>query len=480
MSKNSNNSILYVDDEVNSLDVFRLYFENTYNVYVAQNTKEAEELLRTVPVKVLISDYYMPGESGIDFIQRMNPLYPDVVKIMFSAFVDREIILGALNKASVYRYITKPWNANEIRLAIDSAIREYDLKHENQYLFEELRVKNSELYDTLQSLKQSEGKIRKVIENADEGIFFINDEKQIIDVNPAFFKMLGMEALNGQFSLLTREIENRIPVLLNLPKEIASREVERYKEIEFNDGAKVKYFEISSSYADAENKDIIVSLVKDFTEKKLVDKKLLDAIIHTQEEDQKRYARELHDGLGPILSTLKMHLEWMNNPEQPVNKDKIIQHSIKTVNEAVNTVKEIANNLSPHVLQKFGLAYAISTYINKIGLNPNVEISFHTNLKEQVNETIETDLYRIVLECLNNSLKHAKCSSVLIKLKKYEHSLFLGFMDNGKGFDIAKVRESNNGMGLYNIINRIRHLNGKYKMISKPNQGFILTSLINC
>ena len=184
--------------------------------------------------------------------------------------------------------------------------------------------------------------------------------------------------------------------------------------------------------------------------------------------------------MGPILSTLKMHLEWMNSPEQPVNKDKIIQHSIKTVNEAVNTVKEIANNLSPHVLQKFGLAYAISTYINKIGANLNVEISFQTNIKELVDETVETDLYRIVLECINNSLKHAKCSSILIKLKKYEHSLFLGFMDNGKGFDITKVRESNNGMGLYNIINRIRHLNGKFKMISNPNQGFILTCLINC
>jgi PAS domain S-box-containing protein len=469
-----------VDDEVNSLDVFRLYFENTYNVYVAQNTKEAEELLKIVPIKVLISDYYMPGESGIEFIERINPLYPDVVKIMFSAFVDREIILGALNKASVYRYVTKPWNTDELKLSIESAIREYDLRHENQYLFEELKIKNSELYDALQSLKQSEEKIRKIIENAEEGIFFINSERQIINANPSFFKILGLERLNNQFNLLTLEIENKIPVLLNLPKEIVSREVERYKEIEFNDGIKAKYFEISSSYADSENKDIIVSLIKDITDKKLVDKKLLDAIIHTQEEDQKRYARELHDGLGPILSTLKMHLEWMNSPEQPVNKDKIVQHSIKTVNEAVNTVKEIANNLSPHVLQKFGLAYAITTYINKIGLNSKVEISFQTNIKEQVDETIETDLYRIVLECINNSLKHAKCSSILIKLKKYEHSLFLGFMDNGKGFDIAKVRERNNGMGLYNIINRIRHLNGKYKMISKSNQGFILTSLINC
>ena len=479
MSKSSSNSILYVDDEVNSLDVFRLYFENTYKVYVAQNTKEAEELLMTEPIKVLISDYYMPGESGIDFIERINPLYPDVVKIMFSAFVDREIILGALNKASVFRYITKPWNANEIRLSIESAIREYDLKHENQYLFEELRLKNGELYDALKLLKQSEEKIRKIYENADEAIYLVNDNKQIVDANTAFIKMFGCENADSQFDKLTAEIENKKPLLLYLPKEMASRDSDRYKEIDFVEDGKIRYFEISSSYIDSEH-DIIVTLIKDITERKLIDKKLLDAIIHTQEEDQKRYARELHDGLGPILSTLKMHLEWMNSPEQPVNKDKIIQHSIKTVNEAVNTVKEIANNLSPHVLQKFGLAYAISTYINKIGANLNVEISFQTNIKELVDETVETDLYRIVLECINNSLKHAKCSSILIKLKKYEHSLFLGFMDNGKGFDITKVRESNNGMGLYNIINRIRHLNGKFKMISNPNQGFILTCLINC
>ena len=249
---------MYVDDEVNSLDVFRLYFENTYKVYVAQNTKEAEELLMTEPIKVLISDYYMPGESGIDFIERINPLYPDVVKIMFSAFVDREIILGALNKASVFRYITKPWNANEIRLSIESAIREYDLKHENQYLFEELRLKNGELYDALKLLKQSEEKIRKIYENADEAIYLVNDNKQIVDANTAFIKMFGCENADSQFDKLTAEIENKKPLLLYLPKEMASRDSDRYKEIDFVEDGKIRYFEISSSYIDSEH-DIIVT-----------------------------------------------------------------------------------------------------------------------------------------------------------------------------------------------------------------------------
>ncbi|NJK95265.1 MAG: hypothetical protein HC905_10430 [Bacteroidales bacterium] len=90
----------------------------------------------------------------------------------------------------------------------------------------------------------------------------------------------------------------------------------------------------------------------------MMDQKIVEAIFRTQEETQGRYAQELHDGLGPVLSTVKMYIEWLCSDKNSVNKELIKNNSLHAIDEAINQAKEIANNLSPHVLQRFGLVNA--------------------------------------------------------------------------------------------------------------------------
>ena len=103
-------TILYVDDEILNLQLFTEYFNEEYHILTCENPLLADKLLAEHQVKVIISDQSMPEESGIDFIQRINTTYPDIIKILFTAFSDHDLAIEAINKAGIYRYLLKPWN----------------------------------------------------------------------------------------------------------------------------------------------------------------------------------------------------------------------------------------------------------------------------------------------------------------------------------------------------------------------------------
>ena len=203
----------------------------------------------------------------------------------------------------------------------------------------------------------------------------------------------------------------------------------------------------------------------------MFEKKIVEAIISTQEEAQGKYARELHDGLGPLLSTLKMHIEWIADPGNTQNKDKIIDHSIHTIDNAIRSVKEIANNMSPHILQRFGLINAINSHIDYIKETSKIEFVVSSNLKERISSNIEIILYRIILECMNNAIKHSRAQNIDVVLK-YEPGLFtLTLADDGIGFSTAAVQQPQPGMGLKSMQNRAAMIGGKLSITSLPGKG---------
>ncbi|MCK5822849.1 MAG: sensor histidine kinase [Bacteroidales bacterium] len=207
------------------------------------------------------------------------------------------------------------------------------------------------------------------------------------------------------------------------------------------------------------------------------EKHVLTAIIQTEEKERKRFAKDLHDGLGPLLSTVKMSISALSQIEHDDKSKKIITNTEHVLNEAINSIKEISNNLSPHILNNFGLESAINNFCNKINQTKKINVDFKSNiLKERFNSNVELILYRVICELINNTTKHANAQNIKINLTRHAKILTIQYADDGKGFDINQIEITKRGLGLSNIKSRIKSVNGV--IIIESNEGLGFSALI--
>ena len=220
-------------------------------------------------------------------------------------------------------------------------------------------------------------------------------------------------------------------------------------------------------------RELFLSLKRAETDRQRSEKRVINAIINTEENERKRFAKDLHDGLGPILSTVKMSLSALNKKIEDSTGTVILNNTNHLVNEAINTIKEISNNLSPHVLTNFGLSSAIGAFITKLNQTKVVEIEFKSNMETQrLENDKEVVVYRAVCELITNSIQHSGASRIDIELNKHEKFVTLQFYDNGRGFDTSTLRnEDIKGMGLSNIETRVKSVEGVFILESTPGKG---------
>lgn len=216
----------------------------------------------------------------------------------------------------------------------------------------------------------------------------------------------------------------------------------------------------------------LVSHVEDVTiQRRVLENRLLTSVLRTEERSRASFSRELHDGLGPLLSSAKMSLSALQRAELNPKDRAMLQNSTAAIDEAIRSLREISNNLSPHVLNNFGLARGIKNFVDRVGqVYEKPAITFHTTLREQrYDSNVEVIIYRVVCELINNSLKHAECSQICLSLVEESGLLVLDYSDNGKGFVLRDVEYS--GMGLSNIRSRVSSLKGKVTITSRPTEG---------
>jgi len=131
------NNVLYVDDEMQNLISFRASFRKNYNIHIAQSGKEAIDILRNHHIDLILSDQRMPEMTGVELFEQILPQFPDPIRIIITGYSDIQSVINAINKGKVYYYITKPWNAEELKLIMDHALESYQLRRENKALLQE-------------------------------------------------------------------------------------------------------------------------------------------------------------------------------------------------------------------------------------------------------------------------------------------------------------------------------------------------------
>ena len=222
----------------------------------------------------------------------------------------------------------------------------------------------------------------------------------------------------------------------------------------------------------------MIAVIRDVTERKLFEQRILKNTIETEERERTRFSEDLHDGLGPLLSTVKIHLELIKSrTENPLEQEKFIRLANELLDEAIRSTKEIANNLVPNVLNDFGLMEALSVYVDKINRLEAVRITFiHDKLALRPNRNIETAIYRIALELINNTLKHAKAGKISILLSETDQLLEFNYTDDGIGMNWPEVNSRRSkGLGLPSIISRVKSLSGEYMIQTNPGQHFSIS-----
>lgn len=212
------------------------------------------------------------------------------------------------------------------------------------------------------------------------------------------------------------------------------------------------------------------------------DKQLVavDSMLKGQEEERSRLAKDLHDGLGGLLSGVKFSLSNMkDNLIITPDNMTVFERSLDMIDTSIKELRRVAHNMMPEMLTKFGLDEALKEYCNSINSTRLINVKYQSHgMEGRIDKSTEIIIYRIIQELLNNILKHAAATEAFVQLIREDSRLNVVVEDNGKSFDIALLK-NNKGAGLTSIQSRVDYLKGQLDIHSEKDKGTLVNIEFN-
>lgn len=328
----------------------------------------------------------------------------------------------------------------------------------------------TEIKNVNKHIEESEYKFRSIFHSSTDGILLVGSNMTIKDVNATFEKryfytrteLAGVEIdtllfnpAQGSFNVWMRKYADELSHLAEFDV-IAGNAKELPVEV---DCRRLKLGET----------EFYLVIIRDISYRKSFERKMLHRTIDAEETERKRIAANLHDELGPILSSLKLYNNILKNKEDD-QLQYLAEQSEGLITEAVETVRLLSEDLSPVSLYKGGLEKAIQRRLN--ALSGFFQIRFESSLNQaRFSEQIEINTYRVVNELINNTLKHSQASEICVKMLRSKTDLHIHFSDNGVGFQPDTGDISDDGRGVGNILGRLKSMNATYSFNSMPDKG---------
>lgn len=197
---------------------------------------------------------------------------------------------------------------------------------------------------------------------------------------------------------------------------------------------------------------------------------LTEAMLEGEERERRRVARDLHDGLGGMLAGIKIKLSGeMTAPNK--NPDPVeIQKIIGQLDNSVTELRRIARNMMPETLLRFGLETALKDLCESLQTH-EIAVSYEAfNIDNEIPMATQVIIYRIIQEALSNAIRHSEANTIMVQCSQNGKTFFITVEDDGKGFD-KRILEHKKGIGITNIENRAKYLNGKVEIHSAPDEG---------
>lgn len=325
----------------------------------------------------------------------------------------------------------------------------------------------------LRELEISEKKYRSIIEGNVIGFLYYDNNGAIIDCNNSLCILLGYQPSE----LIGMNLLELIPErwMTNEHLKAVADKLERYgntgvyeKEFIGKDG-KVIPVEINIHKQDFDGLQCFGAFVRDISEKKDFEQKLFEVTIQSEEKERERYARELHDVLGPFLSTSMIYIHSLQEEKDEKRRAVYLSRVSDLLTDAHKSIREISNNFSPDILKKYGVVQAVRSFVEKLNVLDKVKFSLKSNLENKLPAIKEVTLFRCIIELINNSIKYAECTEIIIAFELKKNTLLVNYADNGIGFNYSE--SFGKGFGLINVTNRITLVGGTIKYITAPGAG---------
>jgi len=321
---------------------------------------------------------------------------------------------------------------------------------------------------------ESENRFQFLFNNTSNEIFLADFEGNFIEVNQVAIDRLGYsrEELIGK-----NFIDIKTPKYIDLVKKnielILKNGQHLYETEHFSKDKKIISLEMSSRVIDYMGGKAILSIARDITERHAVERKIAETIIETEDRERKRFAADLHDGLAPLLSTVKLYTDLLKKGSfKKMSNEEAIQSIDELVDQAIISTKEISNNIMPSILQDFGLTAAIRDFCNYLNNTNSINIDLDMS-QYQINKTgiEEIILFQAVKELVNNTVKHSHAQNVSVFLECHDTQVNLYYKDDGIGFNVDEKLKEKSGLGLNNIVNKVQTIKGICLIKSSEGQG---------
>ncbi|MBK3519581.1 PAS domain-containing protein [Carboxylicivirga marina] len=288
----------------------------------------------------------------------------------------------------------------------------------------------------------------------------------LADCNTAFEKMTETKIINTKNRVFAYEfIDKNYHVKFN---EYLNTNNTEAIELRFKDYTNP--VSIKSMYYEGHFSSDRVFIINDLKKLNEYQKEIRLAQIEGEEIEKERIARELHDGLGPMLTAGSIYTSVIKNKLSDDDDKALLTQLDCLISDVGKTVRDLSHNLSPAVLKDYGLEVAIDSYIKSIRTT-EFEIHFHCEIRSGLSDYKELALYRCITEMFNNTIKHANATRIELLVSQPKSEIIICYADNGIGFNLDESRNGKMGIGISNMQNRIETIGGQIRIMSVPGNG---------
>ncbi|CAN5611495.1 ATP-binding protein [soil metagenome] len=440
---------------------------NTYG-YLEQPEKEYELLEKALPLA-----------KKNEALDQIATVYHD----MGDYYFEKKDYAASLEKyLESFNYVKQMGNRYHLCTACAALALVYHRLNQHdkalQYILEAEKVANEvgaradlkEIYTTRAEIEQQAGNYKIASE------YF----SKILVLSDSLFKAETSERVAEAEAKYQNEKKQKEIIQLQKEKELQSLAIKQKSMINyFLIGSLIVFIAVGFLiYRNFRHRQLLAKQQDELQQQKIreleKDKQLLavDSILKGQEEERSRLAKDLHDGLGGLLSGVKYSLINMKDNMIMTGENlTVFERSLDMIDNSIRELRRVAQNMMPEALLKLGLDNALKDYCNAINTSGILQVTYQSfGMKARMESNTEIIIYRIIQELLNNIMKHAATDEAFVQLVQGEGHLHITVEDNGKGFDTADLQNSK-GAGWANIQSRVDYLKGKLDLQSNPGKG---------
>jgi PAS domain S-box-containing protein len=473
--------LLLLEDDPADAELIQILLRRAgirFGAVVASNEEEFLTALAQNGYDAVLADNALPQYSSMEALKLLRITNPDIAFILVTGTVSEEFAVNIIQQGAD-DYILKT-NLTRLPSAISNAIEK-----KRNMVEKENAVK--------ETMKEKELSVSII--NSLPGIFFLcNSQGKFLRWNKNFEQVAGYSS--AEMALMTPEYffsgtdkdHFRHYIDNCLERGSGQTEVTFVTREHFH----LPYF-FTGMAINYENQECLICVGLDISARKESEKKLIqlneelhDVSSHLEtirENEQKRIAREVHDQLGQQLTGLKMDISWLKDKMEKISPPEVITEKLENmsqlVDEAVNTVRKVASDLRPPVLDDFGIVDALHWQSKEFTKRSGITVKFNSNLENsKIDQSVSIGLFRIYQEALINVARHAEAKNIHTSFELTQQKLLLIVSDDGKGFDVKQGKKS---LGLLGMKERAYMINGTVQIESMSGKGtkVIVSVLIN-